>query len=148
MKRRFVDKVLPPSSSRRILVGKIKRKIDPRSTPANQKGKLTYDDWIRDVEPLVFKDTDAQLKRVNVRPLISIVVPCYNTPEKYLVPLVDSVLAQHYDNFELCLVDGSTETSANERIAEQAKRDKRISYIKVGKNLGIVGNTNIGLEKA
>ena len=40
-------------------------------------------------------------------PLISIVIPLYNTPVPYLKELLDSVQAQTYPNFQLCLADGS-----------------------------------------
>ena len=40
---------------------------------------------------------------------ISIITPLYNTPEKFLTELIDSVTAQTYSNWELCLADGSDE---------------------------------------
>ena len=40
-------------------------------------------------------------------PLISILVPLYNTPEKFLRDMIESVLAQTYGNWQLCLADGS-----------------------------------------
>lgn len=40
-------------------------------------------------------------------PKFSIVIPLYKTPEKYLQQLVDSIEAQTYGNWELCLSDGS-----------------------------------------
>ena len=40
-------------------------------------------------------------------PLISIVIPLYNTPQEYLKEIVDSVIAQTYGNWQLCLADGS-----------------------------------------
>ncbi|MBR0328859.1 MAG: glycosyltransferase [Selenomonadaceae bacterium] len=38
---------------------------------------------------------------------ISILVPLYNTPQNFLKEMIDSVLAQTYENWELCLADGS-----------------------------------------
>ena len=44
-------------------------------------------------------------------PLVSIVVPAYESPNQYLKELIESVLAQSYENFELCIAAGSrTET--------------------------------------
>ena len=40
-------------------------------------------------------------------PLISIVIPLYCTPTPYLKELIDSVRAQSYTNWQLCLADGS-----------------------------------------
>ena len=76
----------------------------------------------------------------------SIVVPLYNTPEKYLKEMIDSVIAQTYGNWELILADASLNPSdiANEYV----KEDPRIKYYHLEKNGGISENTNRGLEKA
>ncbi len=37
----------------------------------------------------------------------SILVPLYNTPKEFLTAMLDSVVAQTYKNWELCLADGS-----------------------------------------
>ena len=59
---------------------------------------------------------------------ISIIVPIYNS-EKFLAQCIESVLAQHYQGFELLLVDdGSTDTSL-EICKQYAKLDSRIKYI-------------------
>lgn len=42
-------------------------------------------------------------------PLISIVVPCYSSNEIYLKEMVDSVVVQSYPNWELLLMDASSE---------------------------------------
>ena len=76
----------------------------------------------------------------------SIVVPLYNTPEKYLKDMIDSVIAQTYGNWELILAD------ASERPLDVAKEyaagDPRIRYYHLDSNAGISENTNRGLEKA
>ncbi len=74
----------------------------------------------------------------------SILVPLYNTPEKFLREMTESVLGQTYGNFELCLADGSDAEHADTgRICgEYAARDDRIKYRKLEKNEGISGNTN------
>lgn len=80
----------------------------------------------------------------------SIVVPLFNTPEKFLREMIQSVIDQTYANWELCLADGSdAEHGLVERICRQyAKKDSRIKYKKLEKNLGISGNTNACLEMA
>ena len=77
-------------------------------------------------------------------PLVSIVIPTYETPENYLRELIDSLLVQSYPNWELCLADGS-KTDGVSRVAEKyQKADKRIRYQKLEKNGGISENTNGG----
>ncbi len=83
---------------------------------------------------------------------ISILVPLYNTPENFLREMLDSVVNQTYENWELCLADGSDrEHELVENICkEYADRDerKRIVYKKLQKNEGISGNTNECLKLA
>ena len=80
----------------------------------------------------------------------SIVVPLYNTPESFLRAMIESVLAQTYADWELCMADGSDkEHDEVERICrEYLEKDRRIRYRKLEKNFGISGNTNACLEMA
>jgi GT2 family glycosyltransferase len=80
----------------------------------------------------------------------SILVPLYNTPENFLKEMIDSVENQTYGNWELCLADGSDgEHQYVERVClEYQKRDGRIKYRRIERNLGISGNTNICFEMA
>ncbi len=79
-------------------------------------------------------------------PLISIIVPVYNT-EKYLDQCIQSVLAQTYTNWELLLIDdGSTDSSGAicDRYAEQ---DSRIRVFHKP-NGGVSSARNLGLDNA
>lgn len=80
----------------------------------------------------------------------SILVPLYNTPEKFLRQAIDSVRAQTYGNWQLCLADGSdAEHGDVEQICrEYASEDTRIYYRKLSANEGISGNTNACLSMA
>ncbi len=80
----------------------------------------------------------------------SILVPLYNTPEKFLCEMIESVVAQTYSNWELCLADGSDGKHRDvEHICKKyAKHDERIRYKKLEKNLGISGNTNACIDMA
>ena len=81
-------------------------------------------------------------------PLISIVVPLYNTPQQFLVELLDSVQNQTYQNWELCLVDAGQDETVGETVKARAEMDPRIRYRKLEKNDGIAGNTNQGFALA
>ena len=81
------------------------------------------------------------------RPLVSIVVPCYKTDRVYLRELLDSVLAQSYDNWELLLMDASPEWDAVANLAAAAN-DERVRRIELPGNGGIVLNTNAGIQQA
>ena len=84
---------------------------------------------------------------------ISILVPLYNTPENFLREMIDSVMNQTYENWELCLADGSDEEHAyvgevvreyQSRLSadQNTGRGPSIQYKKLVKNEGISGNTN------
>ena len=81
---------------------------------------------------------------------ISVLVPLYNTPEKFLREMIDSVVTQTYKNWELCLADGSDDkhTDVGRICQEYMDKDSRIKYQKIEKNLGISGNTNVCFSMA
>ncbi len=76
----------------------------------------------------------------------SILVPAYETDERYLREMIDSVLEQSYGNWELILADAS-KTRKVQKTAE-SYQDKRMKYIRLGENKGIAGNTNAALAEA
>ena len=80
----------------------------------------------------------------------SILVPLYNTPEDFLKEMIQSVLAQTYSNWELCLADGSDQDhpQVGQIVAQFQQQDSRIKYRKLEKNFGISGNTNACIEMA
>ena len=68
----------------------------------------------------------------------------YQTPEKYLKELINSLIKQTYANWELCLADGSPEE--NLKLKAIIEKDKRIKYKFLNENKGISGNTNEALK--
>lgn len=80
----------------------------------------------------------------------SILVPVYNTPEKYLTEMIESVLAQSYPKYQLCIADGSdNEHKYVKKICKgYADFDSRISYRRLKNNEGIAANTNEALSMA
>ena len=80
----------------------------------------------------------------------SVIVPLYNTPERFLRAMIESVIAQTYANWQLCMADVSDAKHSDvERVCRKyAEKDSRVQYRKLEKNLGISGNTNVCLEMA
>lgn len=74
----------------------------------------------------------------------SILVPLYNTPIKFLKEMINSVRNQTYENWELCLADGSDNKHSfvQKYCLKIAGRDKRVVYKKLTENKGISENTN------
>ena len=109
---------------------------------------MHYPTWVRRFEKVIFEDTEEQIAKATYRPLISIVVPCFNTPEKYWDPLLVSVLNQVYENWELIVIDGSPNEEIKAVLKETCSIDDRIKYHPQTKNLGISDNTNKGFDVA
>lgn len=81
-------------------------------------------------------------------PLVSVVVPLYNTPPKFLREMMRSVLGQTYAGLELVLADASDAAHGEVEKAVRAVRDARVRYIRLAKNGGIAENTNAALAAA
>ena len=66
-------------------------------------------------------------KKWNYEPKISVVVPAYKTPEKFLREMIDSLLAQSYVNWELCIANASPDEAGMSQILEEyCKKDARM----------------------
>ncbi len=82
---------------------------------------------------------------------ISILVPLWNNQREFQIEMLESVMNQTYQNWELCLADGSDDEHSymGEICREYAERaGGRIVYKKLDKNGGIAGNTNECLKLA
>lgn len=81
----------------------------------------------------------------------SLLVPAYRTPERYLAPLLASVQAQTYGNWELILADAGASEETGEKTVQrtaEAWGDPRIRYLRLLENGGISVNTNAALAEA
>lgn len=111
---------------------------------------IIYQQWMDYAEPNIFVDP---LKNfVNPfeddKPLFSIVVPTYNTQERYLQPLFYSICNQSFDSWELVIADGSTDDHIADAIKRESSQDQRIKYHRLKENKGISGNTNEAIKRA
>lgn len=108
-----------------------------------------YGEWYDLTKPSQ-EELEAQKKEsFDYMPKLSIVIPAFKTPEKYLKEMLDSILEQTYSKWELCIADGSPQGEGIERILKRyAAKDRRIRYVILGENKGIAGNTNAALDMA
>mgnify|MGYP006428162359 CR=1 FL=1 len=92
-----------------------------------------YAPWISLHDNLKDSDLEAirhESKKLSVKPLISIILPVYNTPDNYLREAVESVIDQAYENWELCIADdASTKTHVRQLLEEYQKRDSRVIVV-------------------
>ena len=81
--------------------------------------------------------------------LISVVVPVYNTEEKLLRELLDSLQAQTFGNWEAILYDGGSDRPDTIGLLDTAAAEEpRFRVIHAEENRGIAGNTNAAIALA
>lgn len=128
----------------RAFVNRLRDKLEPEDVP--------YVPWFEKYRASseTLARQSAKEGRFTYRPLISIVVPCYQTPEKYLVEMMDSVRAQSYGNWQLCLADATPTDEVEKAVQAYCKtyKESRICYRHLQENKGIAGNTNEGIALA
>ncbi|WP_428542720.1 glycosyltransferase [Rhodopila sp.] len=117
-----------------------------------QRAASEYDRWVRNHDTLTEEDR-AQIRacidRLAYRPLISVVMPAYETPERLLREAIGSVRAQLYPNWELCIADDASPSDTVASVSrELAAEDSRIKWIKRDQNGHIAAATNSALAVA
>lgn len=110
----------------------------------NNEEKKEYYSWIKKNTPSKKELKEQKQHEFVNKTKISIVIPLYNTPKKYLLELIKSLQSQTYSNWELCLADGST--NPLDYLQKVIKKDDRIKYKVLEENKGISGNTNEALK--
>ena len=90
-----------------------------------------------------------EIEQLPNKPLFSILVPIYNTDPEYLLPMIESVKAQLYPYWELCLVDDcSPKSYLGQILQHEALQDERIKVQLNKANQGISLTTNDALAMA
>ena len=113
---------------------------------------LDYQAWIQRFDTL--NEGDLRYMRERARsfahkPVISVLVPVYNTPEEWLRRCIDSVLAQTYEHWQLCIADdASTAPHVARVLAQYAARDPRITVVSRTRNGHISEASNSAFQAA
>ena len=111
--------------------------------------EVPYGPWYEAYVPDESVLEQQRKRKFREAPRISVVVPAYKTPILFLKQMMDSLLAQPYPNWELCIVNASPDEEEMQRVlAEYAAKDSRIRFRNLKENMGISGNTNAALEMA
>jgi len=125
---------------------------DPRCTRHGfYEPQKAYDRWM---EKHALTDADRAAQRdwaatAVAPPMISVLMPVYDTPERYLRLAVESVLRQTYPHWELCIADdGSPAPHVRPILEEYARRDPRVKLTPPGRQGGISAATNAALNLA
>ncbi len=108
-----------------------------------------YDEWIRRYDTLRLHERrkiHQHIQRLGYRPLISVVMPVYNPDPEHLRAAINSVRAQLYPHWELCIVDdASTTPGVRTVLTRVARNDRRIRVQFRTENGGIAAASNEAL---
>lgn len=110
-----------------------------------------YNKWQKSHQPPADTLDKQKNSTFSYTPIISILVPVYRTSDVFLRQLLDSVIDQTYSNWELCIADGSMDSTYSyiqDIIHDYQKYHPNIRYKLLKENNGISGNTNEALSIA
>lgn len=110
---------------------------------------LDYGRWLDTYGSLPGAPESAVENHAHSSPLVSIVVPTYNPPARWLRRCIDSVREQTYPHWELCIADdASPDPHVAQILAEYARMDPRVRYVVREKNGHISHASNTALDMA
>ncbi len=118
--------------------------------PGSFVDEQEYQNWIsvNEPDPDELNQQRREAATFSYRPLISVIVPVYNTPVSILQKTVQSVVDQTYDHWELCIADGGSTSPDLAVLLNRLSQDSRIRVQRLEKNLGISENTNTAIRLA
>ena len=118
----------------------------------SQKPKEDYLEWVRRYAALDEAgrvDLRNRVEGLVRKPLISIVMPTYNPNAVWLTAAIESVQAQIYPYWELCIADdASPDPSCLAMLGAWAAKDDRIKFTRRERNGHISAASNSALEMA
>lgn len=82
-----------------------------------------------------------------MKPNISICMPNYNFAQ-YVAEAIESVLKQSYTDFEFIIIDNCSTDNSADIIRQYAEKDTRIRFCINDRNIGMVNNLNLCLQRA
>jgi glycosyltransferase involved in cell wall biosynthesis len=146
MRKINVKQVLKNVSSAHV--AKLKRRAK-RILRREQSEKKAYKKWIAKNENWDFDVVKNEIKAFKYQPTISILMPVYNAPIRWLEKCIESVLEQVYPKLELCIADDkSTDPEIKKVLEKYAAKDSRVKVVYRTENGHISKATNSALEIA
>lgn len=109
---------------------------------------VDYQEWFFDQRVTPAEIKEQEKTEFVYQPKISIIVATFNTKDRYLKDMIDTVVKQTYSNWELCIADGSSSDCVKKYIEKNYQLGDKLKYVKLDQNYGIAGNMNRALELA
>ncbi|HCA26101.1 MAG TPA: glycosyl transferase family 2 [Betaproteobacteria bacterium] len=112
----------------------------------------SYSNWVKQYDTLTENDQRAivsHIAQLQYRPRISILMPTYNTPERWLRQAIESVRNQLYTHWELCVADDASPDARVRTLLDEYQRlDARIKIVFRPRNGHISAASNSALAIA
>jgi len=121
-----------------------------RALPLADEQALSYQQWVATHTPAP-EALDALRRTVTSQPAMprfSIVVPVYNTDPRWLRACIESVVAQVYPHWELCLADDASPREDTQATLAAYAGDPRIKQVRLARNGGIAAASQAALDLA
>ncbi|MFL2938745.1 MAG: glycosyltransferase, partial [Opitutales bacterium] len=127
--------------------------LNPKFPPKEEQVGETadYQEWIRLCDTITEGDILSFRKEADelqVKPLISVVMPVFDPPKKFLIKAIESVISQAYENWELCIADdASTKKYIRPLFESYARKDSRIkvTFRKTNGHISVASNSALKL---
>ncbi|HNW23747.1 MAG TPA: glycosyltransferase, partial [Candidatus Dojkabacteria bacterium] len=110
--------------------------------------RIQYGEWMSNIESKYLNEESMRkdLSKLKVKPKFSIIFPVWNKSEEMLQKALDSITNQIYENWEICISDGSSQNikETREYLKEFQKRySKKVKFSTIDVNgINIIENSN------
>jgi O-antigen biosynthesis protein len=102
----------------------------------------SYGDWTTRYEPMIEHFTCATANALSEKPLISVLMPTFNTPVEFLSAAIDSVKNQTYENWELCVADDCSTSDETISYLRQLSHPKiKVAFRSENGHISMASNT-------
>jgi predicted O-linked N-acetylglucosamine transferase (SPINDLY family)/GT2 family glycosyltransferase/ubiquinone/menaquinone biosynthesis C-methylase UbiE len=127
--------------------------LKPKYPPKEEQVGETpdYQEWIRLCDTINEGDISAfreEVGKLQNKPLISVIMPVFDPPKKFLIKAIESVLSQTYENWELCIADdASTKKFVRPLLEGYARKDPRIkvTFRETNGHISVASNSALKL---
>jgi glycosyltransferase involved in cell wall biosynthesis len=119
-----------------------------KKSPRDASIATGYETWLREYGEIDVVGLRRQLRQLRRHPLISVILPVYNSDLRFLQAAIDSVRNQIYEHWELCVADDASTDPAIRPFLEQcARHDSRIKlkFRPANGHISACSNSALGL---
>lgn len=116
-------------------------------------GHASYDEWVLQSDALTEHDRAAiraHVAELRNPPLISVLMPVFNTPEVWLRHAIESVRAQLYPYWELCIADDASSLPHVHEVLEEYRAQEprvKVAYRETNRHICAASNTALSLAR-